>query len=99
MPLISVPEVVRLAKSAENRSGSQASALLESLREDQHQHEDRWFDIFLSHSYADKKVILGTMLMLQQFGHSVYVDWIIDPELNRARVTKENADVLRWRMN
>lgn len=31
-------------------------------------------------------------------GFSVYVDWIIDPELDRTKVTKETAELIRKRM-
>lgn len=56
------------------------------------------FDIFLSHSYLDNKVILGIKLALEDMGHSVYVDWIEDRQLSRENVTRETAAVLRERM-
>lgn len=56
------------------------------------------FDIFLSHSFSDKKLILGIWLSLEDLGYKVYVDWINDRELSRSSVTKETARVLRARM-
>ncbi|MDO8770520.1 MAG: toll-Interleukin receptor [Burkholderiaceae bacterium] len=56
------------------------------------------FDIFLSHSLVDQKLILGIWLSLEDMGYKVYVDWIHDMHLSRDSVTKETALVLRQRM-
>lgn len=56
------------------------------------------FDIFLSHSFSDQKLILGIWLSLEDMGYKVYVDWIHDKNLSRDSVTKETARVLRERM-
>lgn len=56
------------------------------------------FDIFLSHCLADAEVISGVKILLESRGNKVYVDWIVDKQLNRERVTPETADVLRRRM-
>jgi len=56
------------------------------------------FDIFLSHSFKDKEYISGLYLELTAQGYSVYVDWIIDPHLQRGNVTKETAEHIRNRM-
>jgi hypothetical protein len=56
------------------------------------------FDIFLSHSVKDEEIVLGTFAILEQFKFSVYVDWIVDPELRREHVTPATADALRARM-
>tara|TARA_Y100001968_G_C19217338_1_gene647879 strand:+ start:211 stop:789 length:579 start_codon:yes stop_codon:yes gene_type:complete len=56
------------------------------------------FDIFLSHSYLDKSVIKGLFLELTSMGYKVYVDWLVDPHLNRTSVTKESAELIRKRM-
>lgn len=53
------------------------------------------FDIFLSHSLSDQKLILGIWLSLEDMGYKVYVDWIHDRHLSRDSVTKETARVLR----
>lgn len=57
-----------------------------------------YFDIFLSHSFKDKKYIYGLYLELTSKGYSVYVDWIIDPQLKRDNVTKETVNRIRQRM-
>jgi hypothetical protein len=56
------------------------------------------FDVFLSHSYLDKEVVEGLFLELTDFGLKVYVDWIVDPQLDRNNVTKESAFLIRNRM-
>ncbi len=37
--------------------------------------------------------------MLEKKGYSVYVDWIVDRQLDRANVNAESANVLRERMD
>jgi len=56
------------------------------------------FDIFLSHSFLDKLEVEGLFLELTDFGFKVYVDWIIDPHLDRSNVTKESATLIKSRM-
>src|ERR1043166_7052862 len=58
------------------------------------------YDIFLSHSYAGLSLIVGLRARLNDFGFSVYVDWIEDSTtLPRSSVTRETAAVLRERMH
>ncbi len=59
----------------------------------------RRFDVFLSHSYEDAEVIAGVKAILENYGLSVYVDWITDKKLDRRKVTAETAQALRKRMN
>ena len=56
------------------------------------------FDIFLSHSFLDKDEVEGLYIELTRLGYSVYVDWIIDPELDRNNVTKRSATLIRNRL-
>ncbi|MEL1256136.1 toll/interleukin-1 receptor domain-containing protein [Flavobacterium sp. DGU38] len=56
------------------------------------------FDIFLSHSYLDKEEVLGLYRELTEMGFSVYVDWIIDADLDRTNVTKATAEIIKSRM-
>lgn len=56
------------------------------------------FDIFLSHCFLDREVVKGLFLDLTSQGYKVYVDWIIDPHLDRSNVTKESAELIRSRM-
>ena len=59
---------------------------------------NNYFDIFLSHSYLDRDEIGGLYMALTKKGYSVYVDWIVDPHLDRDHVTKETALLIRERM-
>lgn len=56
------------------------------------------FDIFLSHSFLDKEEVEGLYIELTNQGYSVYVDWIIDPHLDRTNVTKESAKLIQSRL-
>jgi hypothetical protein len=56
------------------------------------------YDIFLSHSSEDAILIKALRDELAEQGYSVYVDWIDDPQLDRAHVNRETAAVLRERM-
>lgn len=56
------------------------------------------FDIFLCHSYLDKEDVEGLYLELTKQGFKVYVDWIVDPHLDRSNVTKETAEHIRKRL-
>ena len=56
------------------------------------------YDIFLSHSTSDAELVSGLKLTLEDLGHTVYVDWIEDPNLIRSHVTKETALLLQGRM-
>ncbi|BBZ49100.1 toll/interleukin-1 receptor domain-containing protein [Mycobacterium heidelbergense] len=56
------------------------------------------FDVFLSHSIRDARVILGVRDWLVAQNLRVYVDWIDDPELDRNAVSEATADRLRKRM-
>lgn len=56
------------------------------------------FDVFLSHSVRDAELITGVKRLLEEQGLKVYVDWLVDPQLDRSAVTKETAALLRQRM-
>ncbi|WP_080236657.1 toll/interleukin-1 receptor domain-containing protein [Spirosoma rigui] len=56
------------------------------------------FDIFLSHSSDDAEQVLGLKLIIEDLGHSVYIDWIDDPQLDRKKVDKATAKLLKHRM-
>ncbi|TSD66411.1 TIR domain-containing protein [Inquilinus sp. KBS0705] len=56
------------------------------------------FDIFLSHSFLDKQAVKGLYIELTSYGFSVYVDWIVDPHLDRNNVTKQTAKTIQQRL-
>ncbi len=57
------------------------------------------FDIFLSHTFSDRELILGAWLALEDLGHVVYVDWIHDKHLSREHVSNATAQTLRARLS
>lgn len=59
----------------------------------------RSYDIFLSHSFDDARVVRLVKEMLEESGHTVYVDWMEDDHLDRGRVNEATARILRERMN
>jgi hypothetical protein len=57
------------------------------------------FDIFLSHSYSDRKGAIGIKNILENdFGYSVYIDWVVDRDLNRDNVSTSTAKRIKERM-
>lgn len=81
-----------LTASARTPSGAQQTLRTQAKRTGP-------FDIFLSHAKLDEVMIVGVKETLERLtGLTVYVDWIDDPQLNRARVTSATADTIRTRM-
>lgn len=58
----------------------------------------RGYDLFLSHSYLDKELILTLIELFNKANYSVYVDWINDSLLNRLNVTAKTARVIKSRI-
>jgi hypothetical protein len=56
------------------------------------------FDIFLSHAREDEELVCGVLALFELLGMTVYVDWIIDRELDREAVTSDHASIIRRRM-
>jgi hypothetical protein len=54
--------------------------------------------VFLSHSIRDAELIVGVKTLLEAQALTVYVDWIVDAELDRTLVTSSTAELLRMRM-
>lgn len=57
------------------------------------------YDVFLSHSFDDARIVKLVKEMLEEQGCKVYVDWIEDEHLERGTVTAGTAAVLRSRMD
>jgi len=56
------------------------------------------FDMFLSHSVTDAELVLGMVQILEGMQYRVYVDWLVDTQLDRSQVTAGTARILRDRM-
>jgi hypothetical protein len=96
MPLFNEQHLRSLAKTHVYKSNDSVS---ESLRKSITASAGKSsFDIFLSHSYMDKELILGITNQLEMLGYVVYVDWKEDKQLIRDNVTKDTAQVIRERL-
>ena len=56
------------------------------------------FDEFLSYNINDKDVVKGIYYVLKNMGFKVYVDFMVDPQLDRRSVTKETAECIQSRL-
>jgi len=90
-----ISEVRSTGRLATSRQKNASSVLQESA---QAQSIKKSYDIFLSHSFRDAELILGVKIKLENYGYSVYVDWLEDPQLNRSNITFQTATKLRERM-
>src|SRR5690348_4328526 len=84
------------ARSSVRGTGRTASAVLKKSAEETP--ASARFDIFLCHSFRDAELAWGAAQLLQQTGLTIYVDWMIDAQIDRTRVTPQTADILRSRM-
>ena len=57
------------------------------------------YDLFISHSSLDKKLILTLIDLFNNAGYSVYVDWIDDKNLDRNNVSPKTANVIKNRIS
>lgn len=96
MPLFTESAVrARARREMTNFSKTPSAVLIERVDK---QNSERAWDIFLSHAYLDREMLLGTVLTIEDLGYSVYIDWREDPKLDRTQVTPSTAEVLRDRM-
>jgi hypothetical protein len=97
---LTVAEIRGKAQTSTRFVNKSASLLLSEGARAQAQSPTKTYDIFLSHSFQDAELILGLKLKLEKdFGHSVYVDWVDDPQLDRSKVDAATAEALRIRMH
>jgi hypothetical protein len=95
MSLLNISAVRARAKRSVPYSVEVSSVLQEQMKK---QASVSSHDIFLSHAFDDKELILGVALTLEDLGFSVYLDWRDDPSLDRKNVTSRTAAKLRERM-
>jgi len=95
MSLITTTAVRARARQGIPYNFSAASVLTERM---QKQTAVAGHDIFLSHAFDDKELILGVALTLEDLGYTVYLDWRDDPALDRKNVNRSTALKLRERM-
>lgn len=56
------------------------------------------FDIFISYNINDKAIIKGVYNKLTEMNFRVYVDFIVDSNLDRSNVTLSTAQIIRQRL-
>ena len=61
--------------------------------------EKRGYELFLTHSYLDKKLIITLVELFNKANYSVYVDWINDSLLDRSNVTSKTAKKIKNRIS
>lgn len=59
---------------------------------------DDTYDVFLSHRFMDADEVKVIYDDLVRAGIKVYVDWIVDKDLDRKNITKETVSRVRTRM-
>ena len=96
MPLLNENQLRSLAKARSSRFNESNDRALQKRAMDSAALSS--FDIFLSHSYLDKELIVGITDYLEKMGYVVYVDWKQDGQLTRENVTKETAQIVRGRI-
>ena len=57
------------------------------------------YDVFLSHSYLDKDLVIVLVSLFNKAQYSVYGDWVIDKQLNRSSVSRKTSEILRDRLD
>lgn len=95
MSLMQTSAVRARARLGSSYNYSAANILTERM---QKQAYTTGHDIFLSHAFDDKELILGIALTLEDLGYTVYLDWRDDTSLDRKSVTRSTALKLRDRM-
>jgi hypothetical protein len=90
-----VRNAARVDARVVRKAGDAAAVLRESVQASAATDE---FDVFLCHSIRDAELVQGTKAILESLGLRVYVDWIVDPQMDRSAVTAETARILRGRM-
>lgn len=89
---------IRQVRAAAQRTQARVQKSEEVILAEARDTAQQRFDIFLSHSSMDKDLVIGVKQLIEDAGHSVYVDWIDDADLDRAAIDRERADHLRSRM-
>lgn len=96
MALFSLPE---LKTEAQRLSKLPNSFYASELRKSDSQvSPDQEFHIFMSHSILDADIVYTLRNKIMKMGYSIYIDWIMDGQLDRSKVDKETALILKLRM-
>ena len=104
MPILTEGEVREAARAEyqQNRRYTEDFASFSERQLSEHKTASTYrtaFDVFLSHSFGDKELILGVRRVLEGQGMVVYIDWVDDPQLDRTLVQPTTAAVIKRRMH
>lgn len=95
MALFTEDELEKSGRSHTIELSKSANAI---VLEERNQPLEKTYDIFLSHSYLDKYKVLGIKDILNKLKYTVYIDWIEDEDLDRRKVNKKTAELIKHRM-
>ncbi len=56
------------------------------------------YDLFISHSFKDKDLVIGLYHLFSAAGYKVYIDLVDDSNLERKCVTPSTAEIIRKRI-
>lgn len=56
------------------------------------------YDLFISHSFKNKELVIGLNHLFKMAGYKVYIDWIDDKGLDRNNVTATTAFLIKNRI-
>ena len=56
------------------------------------------YDLFISHSFNDRDLLIGLLQLFDSSGYKVYIDWINDSSLDRKNVTPDTATLIKNRI-
>lgn len=56
------------------------------------------YDLFISHSFKDKELVIGLYRLFSNANYNVYIDWIEDSTLDRTNVTPSTASIIKNRI-
>ena len=79
----------------EARSRFKYNSINESLT---HFDSSAIYDLFISHSFQDKDLVIGLKYLFENIGYKVYIDWINYSTLDRQNVTPNTATLIKQRI-
>lgn len=83
---------LRIAAENAKRAGYSDSYITESYNFSMN------YDVFISHSFSDKDLVMGLKYLFKEAGYNVYIDWINDSGLSRENVNADTARLIRNRI-
>ena len=93
--MILTEDVIKDASKEAKKSAMYESVMIEkALRFD----ATEQYDLFVSHSFKDKDLVIGLKHLFNKAGYKVYIDWIDDAQLDRTCVDENTTIIIKNRM-